>query len=108
MTLRRILFPALLLLWGFTAYPAGAEVSFVKDIAPIVLKRCTGCHGERTNLGGYRAHTFQSLMKAGLSGNAPIVAGKPAESRLFQLISAKSAFVRMPKNDDPLSPDQNQ
>ena len=106
MTMRLSLMTALILIMGWIACPAGADVSFVHDIAPIVLKRCTGCHGERTNLGGYRAHTFQSLMKVGASGNAPIVAGKPAESRLFQLISAKIALVRMPKSDDPLSPDQ--
>ena len=32
------------------ARPATADVSFVHDIAPILLKRCTGCHGERINL----------------------------------------------------------
>lgn len=86
--------------------PAQAEVSFVRDIAPIVLKRCTGCHGERTNLGGYRAHTFRDLMRPGASGKPSIAAGKPAASRLFQLITAPSAATRMPQSDDPLAPAQ--
>ncbi len=90
----------LILLW--TA-PAQANVSFSHDVAPILLKRCTGCHGERTNLGGYRAHNFQSLLKPGASGLAPVVAGKPTESLLFQRITTKVEPIRMPKSDDPLS-----
>ena len=82
---------------------ARADVSFSRDIAPIVLKRCAGCHGERANLGGYRAHTFQSLMRAGESGQAAIVAGKPDDSVFFQRISMKVEPLRMPKSDDPLS-----
>ena len=93
----------LLLLFSF---PAQANVSFSHDIAPILLKRCTGCHGERTNQGGYRAHNFQSLLKPGASGLAPIVAGKPTESLLFQRIVTRIKPIRMPKSDDPLSPAQ--
>ena len=82
---------------------AKADVSFSHDIAPILLKRCTGCHGERTNLGGYRAHNFQSLLKAGASGLAPVVAGKPADSLLYKRIVTTVEPIRMPKSDDPLS-----
>lgn len=91
---------------ALAAEPAQAEVSFSRDLAPIVLKRCAGCHGERTQLGGYRAHTFQALIKAGVSGRPAVVAGKPAESRLLQLLIEKSPAARMPKADDPLTPRQ--
>ena len=93
----------LLLFW---TSPAKADVSFSHAIAPILLKRCTGCHGERSSQGGYRAHNFQSLLKAGASGTAPIVAGRPAESLLFQRIVTRVEPIRMPKSDDPLSPAQ--
>ena len=99
-TARRGCCSRLFLLW---TSPAKAEVSFSHEIAPILLKRCTGCHGERSNQGGYRAHNFQSLLKAGASGLAPIVAGKPDESVLFQRIVTKVEPIRMPKSDDPLS-----
>ena len=102
MTLRT--FGAILLLLSLLkTAPAQADVSFSHEIAPILLKRCTGCHGERTNQGGYRAHNFQSLMKAGASGIAPIVAGKPTVSALFQRIVTTVEPIRMPKSDDPLS-----
>ncbi len=99
-------FPLLALLVLLAATPASANVSFSKEVAPILLKRCTGCHGERTNQGGYRAHTFASLMKAGASGLAPVVAGKANESALFQRIVTKVEAIRMPKSDDPLAPAQ--
>jgi hypothetical protein len=82
---------------------ARADVSFVRDIAPILQKRCAGCHGERINLGRYRVTTFKDLMRTGDSGAAPVVPGKPEASHLLQLVTAKSASVRMPQSDDPLS-----
>lgn len=83
-----------------------AEVSFRHDVAPIILKRCTGCHGERSFQSNWRAHTFRDLMKPGTSGQAPVVVGKPEQSRLFQLITAASEARRMPKADQPLSAEQ--
>ena len=43
---------------------ARADVSFVKEVAPILLKRCTGCHGERTNLGGYRTGIAEKQLRS--------------------------------------------
>lgn len=85
---------------------ARADVSFTHDIAPILLKRCTGCHGERANLGTYRAQTYQNLMKAGASGQPAVVPGKPEVSTLFQRIVTKVEAIRMPKSDEPLSAEQ--
>ncbi len=89
-----------------TSLSASAESSFLRDVAPILLKRCAGCHGERVHLGGYRVDTFQSLLLKGASGEKSIVPGKPDDSRLFQLITAKVEAVRMPKSDDQLAPEQ--
>src|SRR5436305_861773 len=85
------------------AGPARADVSFTRDVAPVLVKRCAGCHGERLSLGGYRAQTFANMLRPGASGAKPVVARKPEESRLFQLISDPSAARRMPRNDDPLA-----
>ncbi len=82
---------------------ARADVSFVRDIAPIVLKRCTGCHGDKINLGGYRANTFQYLMKKTASGKPAVVPGKPEESSFYKLVSTSNAALRMPRSDDALS-----
>ncbi len=85
---------------------ARADVSFLKDVAPLLLKKCTGCHGEKSNQGGYRAHTFQYLMKPAASGLRPVVPGKPAESTLYRLVASSISTVRMPKYDDALSAPQ--
>ncbi len=85
------------------AAPKPAPVSFLRDVAPVLQKRCAGCHGERLNLGGYRLHSFQNLMRAGTSGATPVVAGKPAESNLVKLLTVRDPEKRMPKGDEPLS-----
>ena len=98
----------ILLLLSSLTNIADAQVSFVRQVAPILNGRCIGCHGERTNLGRYRAQTFQNLMKSGTSGKAAIVAGKPEKSKLYQLVSSHSLSDRMPKGDDPLPKQQIQ
>ena len=80
-----------------------AEVSFLKEVAPILLKKCTGCHGEKTNQGGYRAHTFQYLLKTAASGQKPVVPGKPEASSLYRLVATNIASMRMPRYDDALT-----
>ncbi|MBB6048456.1 c-type cytochrome domain-containing protein [Armatimonas rosea] len=77
-------------------------MSFSKEIAPIIQRRCAGCHGERTNLGDWRAHTFAALMKPGASGAAMVVPGKPEASELYKRITHKDPELRMPKSDDAL------
>ncbi len=80
-----------------------SDVSFVRDVAPVLLKRCSGCHGEKINLGGYRVSSFNYLMKKGASGQAAVTPGKPEGSTIFRLISTSLPSMRMPKGDDPLT-----
>ena len=40
-----------------------APVSFVRDIAPVLVKQCQGCHGPKKVKGGYRVDTFEHLLK---------------------------------------------
>lgn len=79
-----------------------ATVSFSKQIAPILLKNCAGCHGTTEPKGEYQLHTFALATKPGESGDAPITPGKLDASYLYQLISSTDADQRMPKDADPL------
>ncbi|OAI56214.1 hypothetical protein AYO47_09230, partial [Planctomyces sp. SCGC AG-212-M04] len=90
-------------LCGLSSVAAAAEVSFLRDVAPILLQRCSGCHGSSKVEGGYRVHTFEFLTRAGDSEGAAIQAGKPQESELFRRITAADESERMPQLDDPLS-----
>ncbi len=56
-----------------------------QDVIPIMLLRCAACHGRSFQEGELDLRTRASILKGGKSGPA-IVAGKPDESRLVQLI----------------------
>ena len=85
------------------ADPPSAKVAFLRDVAPILLRRCSGCHGSRVSRGGYRLHDFSSLMRAGESAEVPVVAGKPEASELYRRLIEKDPDARMPREDDALS-----
>ncbi len=85
------------------ADPPLAKVAFLRDVAPVLLRRCSGCHGSRVSRGGYRLHDFASLMRTGESGETPVVAGKPEASELYRRLTETDPDARMPREDDPLS-----
>jgi len=57
------------------------------DIQPIMLLRCTACHGLRRQEAELDLRTRQGMLKGGKSGPA-IVLGKPAQSLLLKRIHA--------------------
>jgi dipeptidyl aminopeptidase/acylaminoacyl peptidase len=77
-------------------------VSFSRDVAPVLVKQCQACHGPEKAKGKYRLDSFARLIKAGESDEAPVVAGKPEESHLYKLITAKDEDDRMPQKADAL------
>ena len=85
---------------------AALPVSFVKEVAPIFLKKCSVCHGPEKSKSGYQLVTFNLAMKAGSSKAAPITPGDPANSKLFQLITTLDEDDRMPQKDERLSAEQ--
>lgn len=89
---------------GGGAAGAAGGISFVKDIAPILTARCTGCHGDDNPRGGLNMSTF-ALLKAG-GGMGPVaIVGNAAASRLCQKITA-TGRGKMPPNGDPLTKEQ--
>lgn len=87
----RLTAPLLALAAGVVALASAVrgEVSFVRELAPLLVKRCTSCHGERKDSGNFRLHTFEQLMRSGGSGLASVVPGQPENSELFTLLAAK-------------------
>ena len=57
------------------------------DVVPIMLVRCTVCHGGRRQEGGLDLRTKAAMLKGGKSGPA-IVLGKPEESLVIKRIQA--------------------
>ncbi len=100
---RRIAITLLLLTFlGADAFPS--EVSFSRDIAPILQRRCVTCHGEETSKGDYRADTFAHLGKAGESELPALVPNKSVDSELYRLLVEPDAGDRMPQKADALPP----
>lgn len=107
----RTWWPLVALLAISLGLPAGAncdaaEVRFLRDVAPILLRRCAGCHGPAKFEGEYRVHVFNSLLKPGGSAAPPVVPGRPEESELFLRITDSNEISRMPQEDDPLSAEE--
>jgi mono/diheme cytochrome c family protein len=60
--------------------PAAKAVSFLKDVAPIIVTKCGNCHVNQSR-GRFSAATFEALEKS-----TTIAFGIPRDSRLIQLI----------------------
>ena len=80
-----------------------ADVSFYKDIRPILSSDCNACHKPEKNKGELDMTTFAALMKGGKHG-AALVAGEPGKSKLIEMISGDDPD--MPKDADPLKKEQ--
>ena len=92
------------LLIAFTPSIIAADnpVSFTRDVAPILARKCLTCHNAEKNKGKFRLDTFERLLKPGSSQDPSIVPTKPNESRLFTILLEKDPDDRMPQKDDPL------
>lgn len=89
-----------------SAVVAAEPVSFSRDVAPVLQKRCLGCHGAADPKGSYRLHTYEALLKPGESGDPSVVAGKADESTLYKLVSSADPDERMPREGDALAAEQ--
>ncbi|MEN9574590.1 MAG: hypothetical protein RL514_2445 [Verrucomicrobiota bacterium] len=83
-------------------FAASGDISFTRDIAPILAKKCVTCHGPEKAKGNYQLHNFATLLKPGASKSAAVTPGQPVKSELFRLLVTTDADDRMPQKDDPL------
>lgn len=59
------------------------DLTFVKDVAPVIKKYCLPCHlEENENPSGLSMDNFELLMKGGNHGNT-VIPGKPKSSNLY-------------------------
>ena len=83
---------------------AGKPVSFIRDVAPILVENCIACHNPRKSESKYVMTTFAQLAKGGQQGEGiTLEPGKPDESNLVELIRPDGK-PRMPYKQDPLPP----
>jgi len=82
---------------------APPAVSFIRDVAPILVGKCQSCHGSKTAESNYRLDTFEKLMQPGDFEMAPVTGGDLEDSEFHRLILAEDAEERMPNNGDQLA-----
>src|SRR5262247_447599 len=77
---------------------AQAEISFNRDIRPIMSDTCFRCHGPDKNarMADLRLDIREEALKRTSSGNTPIVPGKPEESEIVRRVFAADASQIMP------------
>ena len=76
-------------------------IDYSRDIKPLLARQCVACHGARTQKQELRADTADALIRGGKSGPA-VVPGKPAESRLMEVVEGRHAELpRMPYKRPP-------
>jgi hypothetical protein len=67
------------------------NVSFKRDVAPIIASRCLGCHNANRQAGEFDASSYALFVEQ-------IMPGKPSQSHLLDLVTGK-AQPRMPRGN---------
>lgn len=81
------------------------QIDYVRQIKPILAKRCYACHGALKQEAGLRLDTAALAIRG--SENGPVIALGDAEaSVLIQRVSEKEESERMPPIGEPLQSDQ--
>ncbi|MFD2111237.1 c-type cytochrome domain-containing protein [Thiorhodococcus fuscus] len=82
------------------------NVTFKKDVQPILKQHCAECHlkgGQGFNASGFLVESYESVMK-GTKFGPVIVAGDPLSSSLYRLVAGEvDQSIRMPHGKDPIS-----
>ena len=89
---------------------APKTVSFIRDVAPILVENCIACHNPRKSESKYVMTTFNQLAKGGQQGEGvTLAAGKPEESYIVELIrpaasrACPTSRIRSPPRRSPRS-----
>ena len=93
---------AFLFAWFFGAAAARGEVSYSRDIKPILAQQCYECHGpdEGTRQAGLRLDTRAGLLGDG-NRRPAVTPGNRQTSQLYRRITAEEPAIRMPPGRKP-------
>lgn len=80
------------------------DVSFIKQIAPLINSKCVSCHDDKA-AGKLRMDSYAEMKKGGKSG--PLLsAGNPRASLIISRVSAPNPTLRMPKDAAALTTEE--
>jgi len=86
---------------GGAAEPA---VDFAKDIEPILIKRCSECHGPDKQKANLRLDSRAAALKEPKSGQPALVPEKPDQSGLLRRVTSADPDEVMPPKGERLTP----
>lgn len=92
--------------YRLTVERAPTPVSFVREIAPLLVRHCVACHGARKSEGGYRADSYANAVAPGDSGAHGFVPHAIEDSESLRRIESQDEAERMPLRGQPLSASQ--
>ncbi len=75
--------------------PADQVEFFETRVRPVLVEKCISCHGDKKQQASLRLDSIPSMVKGNESGPA-IVPGKPADSRLIQVLHYSDSDIQMP------------
>jgi WD40 repeat protein/mono/diheme cytochrome c family protein len=80
------------------------KVSYSRDVRPIFVQHCQGCHQPAKAEGGMVMTSHPDLFKKGDNDEPGVVAGDLAKSPIYQvLVPQDGKPPRMPRNKEPLT-----
>lgn len=84
-----------------------ADVDYERDIKPLLMEKCSACHGALKQNAGLRLDAA-ALIRTGGDSGAAVVPGTASESLLYQRVAADDADERMPPEGEGerLTPEQ--
>lgn len=78
------------------------EVSFEREIRPLLQKHCVECHGQKKQKGQLRLDARVFVFRGGEHG-AVVLAGSAAGSSVYQRLVSRDEGERMPPEGQPLA-----
>ncbi len=90
----RVIPATLWLAFGLTA-TARADVDYVRDVKPILARRCVVCHGILKQKAGLRLDTAARLLQGGKNGRV-VEPGESVDSELIDRVAESDPTLRMP------------
>ncbi|MEZ4824934.1 MAG: DUF1553 domain-containing protein [Bacteroidia bacterium] len=85
---------------------SGQQVSYNRDIRPILNKNCLSCHGGVRKSGGFSLLFREEALDTTESGKYAIIPGDSRNSEMVIRLHHHDPEKRMPLEADPLSPEQ--
>jgi len=97
---------AALLAFALPAVHGAETVDFARQIEPILVKRCSECHGPDQQKGQLRLDARTEAMKAGKSGKAALVPGQPDASEILARVLSTDPDEVMPAKGPRLTEEE--